>query len=349
MGNPLPINAGDTAWVLVSAATGFGWELVVTDELAGVTKTFSHPLDGHASGVADFSAFTTCAVPTPTPSPTPEPVVTPTPVPTPRPTPPYALVRFQSLAICDHTDASNAILEDPNHYGVGAWNSTYSGAGASLEVTESTVGPFLMYPTWSLPCGGTRFDAVFPVEYGWRYELQVKGDLLGPTGGTIALLRLEPIYGEVASAFLSSEAALHKRIARAKKVLAGSERLFDLGDADIGLTPHCVHPIPRDGLRPTEADLAVAGVRRLDGGGDRVDVVGGRGPGDDGAEFPGPFDEPGEEVVRPGLALGRHDLVEGVEPLPGLTGIAVGQLVGRDEHPLGPIEHIAELDEIFGF
>ena len=41
-------------WVLVSAATGFGWELVVTDELAGVTKTFTHPLDGHASGVADF-------------------------------------------------------------------------------------------------------------------------------------------------------------------------------------------------------------------------------------------------------------------------------------------------------
>ncbi|MFM8236249.1 MAG: methyltransferase domain-containing protein [Actinomycetota bacterium] len=38
---------------------------------------------------------------------------------------------------------------------------------------------------------------------------------------------------------------------------------FDLGDADIGLTPHCVHPIPRDGLRPTEADLAVAGVYNL--------------------------------------------------------------------------------------
>lgn len=39
--------------------------------------------------------------------------------------------------------------------------------------------------------------------------------------------------------------------------------LFELDGADIGLTPHCVQPIPRDGLRPTEADLAVAGVYNL--------------------------------------------------------------------------------------
>ncbi len=37
--------------------------------------------------------------------------------------------------------------------------------------------------------------------------------------------------GEIASAFLSSEAAIEKRISRAKKVLAGSKRLFDLSDA----------------------------------------------------------------------------------------------------------------------
>ncbi len=37
--------------------------------------------------------------------------------------------------------------------------------------------------------------------------------------------------GEVASAFLSSEAAIEKRITRAKKVLAASKRLFDLTDA----------------------------------------------------------------------------------------------------------------------
>jgi RNA polymerase sigma factor (sigma-70 family) len=37
---------------------------------------------------------------------------------------------------------------------------------------------------------------------------------------------------EVAAAFLSTEAATQKRIARAKRVLAGSKRLFDLADAD---------------------------------------------------------------------------------------------------------------------
>src|SRR5205807_1021817 len=36
--------------------------------------------------------------------------------------------------------------------------------------------------------------------------------------------------GEIASAFLSSEAAIEKRISRAKKVLAGSKHLFDLAE-----------------------------------------------------------------------------------------------------------------------
>ena len=37
---------------------------------------------------------------------------------------------------------------------------------------------------------------------------------------------------EIASAFVSSEAAIEKRISRAKKVLSGSTHLFDLADAD---------------------------------------------------------------------------------------------------------------------
>ena len=37
---------------------------------------------------------------------------------------------------------------------------------------------------------------------------------------------------EIAAAFLTTNAAMHKRISRAKKVLAGSKRLFDLSDAD---------------------------------------------------------------------------------------------------------------------
>src|SRR4029078_1512091 len=46
---------------------------------------------------------------------------------------------------------------------------------------------------------------------------------------------------EVAAAFLDSEAATQKRISRAKKVLAGSKRLFDLGDADFAPRLSAVH------------------------------------------------------------------------------------------------------------
>ena len=60
-------------WLLTAASTGFGWELVVKDEANGTTKTFAHPLNGQASGIADFEAFATCGStppPTPTPAPT---------------------------------------------------------------------------------------------------------------------------------------------------------------------------------------------------------------------------------------------------------------------------------------
>jgi RNA polymerase sigma-70 factor (ECF subfamily) len=46
---------------------------------------------------------------------------------------------------------------------------------------------------------------------------------------------------EVAAAFLSSDAATQKRISRAKKVLAGSRRLFDLADADFPARLSAVH------------------------------------------------------------------------------------------------------------
>jgi RNA polymerase sigma factor (sigma-70 family) len=46
---------------------------------------------------------------------------------------------------------------------------------------------------------------------------------------------------EVAAAFLSTDAAIQKRISRAKKVLAGSKRLFDLRDADFVARLSAVH------------------------------------------------------------------------------------------------------------
>ena len=51
---------GGNFWLLGSASTGFGWELTVRDEKAGGTKTYTKPLNGQASGIADFSAFQTC-------------------------------------------------------------------------------------------------------------------------------------------------------------------------------------------------------------------------------------------------------------------------------------------------
>jgi RNA polymerase sigma-70 factor (ECF subfamily) len=47
--------------------------------------------------------------------------------------------------------------------------------------------------------------------------------------------------GEIAAAFLSGEAAIHKRIARGRKVLATSKRLFDLADADFVARLSAVH------------------------------------------------------------------------------------------------------------
>jgi RNA polymerase sigma-70 factor (ECF subfamily) len=46
---------------------------------------------------------------------------------------------------------------------------------------------------------------------------------------------------EIAAAFLDTEAATQKRISRAKKVLAGSKRLFDLADADFSERLSAVH------------------------------------------------------------------------------------------------------------
>lgn len=44
-------------WVLVSASTGFQWTLTITDTVSGAVRTFSHPLDGRAAGIATFEAF----------------------------------------------------------------------------------------------------------------------------------------------------------------------------------------------------------------------------------------------------------------------------------------------------
>lgn len=67
--------------------------------------------------------------------------------------------------------------------------------------------------------------------------------------------------GEIASAFLSSRAAIEKRITRAKKVLAGSKRLFDLADRDfsnrLSAVQRALYLLFNEGYHGASAESAV--------------------------------------------------------------------------------------------
>jgi len=66
---------------------------------------------------------------------------------------------------------------------------------------------------------------------------------------------------EIASAFLASRAAIEKRLARGKKVLAGAKRLFDLADADLDsrMSPvlRALYLLFNEGYHSTSAESAV--------------------------------------------------------------------------------------------
>jgi RNA polymerase sigma-70 factor (ECF subfamily) len=67
--------------------------------------------------------------------------------------------------------------------------------------------------------------------------------------------------GEIAAAFLTGRAAVEKRIARGKKALAGSVRLFDLADADfrarLGAVRRGLYLLFNEGYHATSAESAV--------------------------------------------------------------------------------------------
>src|SRR5262250_598372 len=69
--------------------------------------------------------------------------------------------------------------------------------------------------------------------------------------------------GEIAAAFLSAEPAIYKRISRAKSVLAGSRRLFDLNDADFVARLSAVHRalylLFNEGYHGSSSESAVRG------------------------------------------------------------------------------------------
>src|SRR5262245_3738697 len=68
---------------------------------------------------------------------------------------------------------------------------------------------------------------------------------------------------EIASAFLAGRAAVEKRIARGKKVLASSKRLFDLGDAEfaprLSGVRRALYLLFNEGYHGASAETAVRG------------------------------------------------------------------------------------------
>ena len=94
----------------------------------------------------------------------------------------------------------------------------------------------------------------------------------------------------------------------------------------VGLDDHH-RRVPADERPDAPLDVLVAGEPRLVLAGDRVDV--GRRDGRREADLGllGPLEELGQQVPGPGLAVDVDDGVEGVEPLLGLVGIDVGDLM----------------------
>jgi RNA polymerase sigma-70 factor (ECF subfamily) len=68
---------------------------------------------------------------------------------------------------------------------------------------------------------------------------------------------------EIAHAFLASRAAIEKRLARGKKVLAGTKRLFDLSDAEFGgrlsAVRRALYLLFNEGYHSVSSELAVRG------------------------------------------------------------------------------------------
>lgn len=129
-------------WVLVSAATGFGWRLEVVDQESSLGRAWFHPLDGRASGVADFEAFSSCA-----------------------PQGRSASVRYRNDLAC----GPDAFLSTLSSSGGPTWQSTSGAPSPALDVAAPSIGPFV--ETNPSPCGGTTYAGSFPLATDRRWLL----------------------------------------------------------------------------------------------------------------------------------------------------------------------------------
>ena len=85
--------------------------------------------------------------------------------------------------------------------------------------------------------------------------------------------------------------------------------------------------VPADVAADAPLEVLVSGEEGLAVGGDGVDVGGGHRGRDAHVQLMCPFQESGHDEAGALLAGGVYQCVEGVDPLAGFGGIAVGQLV----------------------
>ncbi len=129
-------------WVLVSASTGFGWRLEVVDQETTLGRAWFHPLDGRASGIADFEAFRGCP---------------------PRGRP--AIVRYRNDLVC----GTEPFVSTLSAAGGPAWQSTSGVPSPAQDVAANAIGPFV--ETNPSPCGGTTYAGSFPLATDRRWLL----------------------------------------------------------------------------------------------------------------------------------------------------------------------------------
>ena len=101
--------------------------------------------------------------------------------------------------------------------------------------------------------------------------------------------------------------------------------------------------VPPDIGADAPLGVLVAGEPGLALGRDRVDEVGAAQAGDADLLFPGPLEQAQHDVPRPGPAAGAHDVVERVDPFPGLVRVDVRELrreaVANDREALASSGH----------
>jgi len=129
-------------WVLVSASTGFGWRLEMVDQVTTLGRAWFHPLDGQASGIADFDAFRGCPSQGRPPS-----------------------VRYRNDLAC----GPETFVSTLSATGGPTWQSTSGVPSPAQDVTADAIGPFV--ETNPSPCGGAAYAGSFPLSTDRRWLL----------------------------------------------------------------------------------------------------------------------------------------------------------------------------------